>query len=146
MSMLQQIFRSKVNLKHHRRVAGTGSYTTHVDASSGQDAIELIIGARNEDGVNLECTAFLVPEPERLDVPGSVAVHISGCKIGYLSRGDGQRYRDFLASAPRGGPALCDALISGGWIRDGGEGCFVVQLDVAWPLRFDEAIPLELAA
>jgi hypothetical protein len=146
MALLRQIFRSKVNLKHHRRVAGTGHPTTHVDASSGQDALELVVGPRTESGVHLECTAFLVPEPESLEVAGAVAVHISGCKVGYLSRDDGMRYRRFLAAADRGGPALCDALVTGGWIRDGGEGCFVVRLDLAWPLRFDEAIPLERAA
>jgi hypothetical protein len=146
MALLQQIFGSRVNLKHHRRAAGTGHFTTHVDVSSGQDAIDLIVGHRNEAGIHFECTAFLVPEPESLDVPGSVAVHISGCKVGYLNREDGTRYRRFLSSVDRGGPALCDALITGGWVREDGEGYFVVQLDLAWPLRFDEAIPMELAA
>jgi hypothetical protein len=75
-----------------------------------------------------------------------LAVHISGCKVGYLNREDGTRYRRFLSSVDRGGPALCDALITGGWVREDGEGYFVVQLDLAWPLRFDEAIPMELAA
>ncbi len=146
MSILHQMFRSKVSLKHHRRMAGTGEYTTHIDASSGQDAFDLVIGARGPDGVHFECTAFLVPEPESLDIPGSVAVHISGCKVGYLSREDGLRYRRFLAGAERRGPALCDALVTGGWVREGGEGTFAVRLDLAWPLRFDEDIPLELAA
>lgn len=146
MFLLRQILGSGIQLKHHRRVAGTGSYTTNIDVSSGQQAIEHVVGDRDEDGVHVECTAFLVPEPERLDVPGCVAVHISGCKVGYLSREDGARYRRFLASADRGAPALCDALVTGGWVRDGGEGCFVVQLDLAWPLRFDEVIPMELAA
>ena len=146
MSILQQMFRPKVALKHRRRIAGTGSFTTHIDPSSGQAAIDLIVPHRDRDGVHFECTAFLVPEPERLDVPGSVAVHVSGCKVGYLSREDGARYRRFLSGAERGGPALCDALITGGWVREGGEGTFVVELDIAWPLRFDEDIPMERAA
>ncbi len=147
MGLLQHLFGTAVHLRHHRHLAGTGGFSTHVEVEFDyQDALEHIAGGRTREGAHIECTAFLVPEPERLDVPGSVAVHISGYKVGYLSREDGRQYRRFLASTDRAAPALCDALIVGGWVREDGEGAFAVQLDLAWPLRFVEELPLERAA
>jgi hypothetical protein len=31
-------------------------------------------------------------------------------------------------------------------VREEGEGYFSVRLDIAWPLRFEEELPLEIAA
>ena len=147
MGMLHQLFRRTVQLKHHRRLAGSGDFATllQIDAEH-QEALAAVVGGRTRESAHHECTAFLVPEPERLDVPGSVAVHVAGYKVGYLSAGEGERYRRFLASTGRSSPALCDAVITGGWVREEGEGYFSVRLDIAWPLHFHEDLPLEVAA
>ena len=93
-------------------------------------------------------TASTVPIPisQDLDPPGSVAVDIVGYRVCTLSGPEGERYRRFLASTGRGGMASCDALVTGGWLREEGEGYFAVHLDLAWPLRFHEDVPLERAA
>jgi hypothetical protein len=75
-----------------------------------------------------------------------VAVDIVGYRVCTLGGPEGERYRRFLASTGRGGMALCDALVTGGWLREEGEGYFAVHLDLAWPFRFHEDVPLERAA
>jgi hypothetical protein len=147
MNVLHHLFGRSVHLRHHRHLAGTGAYTTALRIEPEyQDALEALVGGRSSEGAQHECTAFLVPEPEDLDLPGSVAVHIAGYRVGTLSGPEGERYRRFLASTGRGGVALCDALVTGGWLREEGEGYFAVHLDLAWPLHFNEDVPLEVAA
>ena len=147
MGLLHQLFRRDVRLKHHRCLAGAGDYTTLLKISpEHQDALATVVGGRTQHSAHYECTVFLVPEPENLDVPGSVAVHIAGYKVGYLDQTQGEHYRRFLASSGRSGLALCNALVTGGWVREEGEGYFSVRLDIAWPLRFEEELPLEIAA
>ena len=147
MGLLHHLFGRGVHLRHHRHLAGTGGFATPVEiGSEHQQALEHIAGGRTPEGAHLECTAFLVPERESLQGPGSVAVHIAGYRVGCLRRREGERVRRFLALAGRAGPALCDGLITGGWVREEGEGYFAVRLDLAWPLRFQEEVPLESAA
>ena len=147
MNVLHHLFGRSVHLRHHRHLAGTGAYTTALQIEPEcQEALEAVVGERTKAGAHLECTAFLVPEPENLDLPGSVAVHIAGYRVGTLSGPEGERYRRFLASTGRSGMALCDALVTGGWLREEGEGYFAIHLDLAWPLHFHEDVPLEHAA
>jgi hypothetical protein len=147
MGLLQHLFSGRVQLRHHRHLAATGSFSTPVEvAPEHQEALEAVVGGRSASGALHECTAFLVPEPADLDQPGSVAVHIGGYKVGHLARAEGERYRRFLAASGRPGPALCDALVSGGWAREEGQGYFVLRLDLAWSLRFQEEVPMEIAA
>jgi hypothetical protein len=147
MGLLHHLFRRPVHLKHHRCLAGSGTFATLLRADAEhQEALAAVVGGRTHEGAHHECTAFLVPEPERLDVPGSVAVHIAGYRVGYLNDVQGERYRRFRASTGRSGLALCDALVTGGWVREEGEGYFSVQLDIVWALRFEEELPLEIAA
>ena len=144
MSLWEQLFGHRLDMRHHGHLAGAGAYATHVGIEFAfQDALEAIVGGRTEDGANFECTAFLVPERREDEELAVVAVHISGYTVGYLNHEDGERYRGFLASADLVGVASCDAIIIGGWRREDGDGYFQVCLDLAWPLRLQEELPVE---
>jgi hypothetical protein len=146
MTLWEHLFGHGVALRHHGHLAGTGAYATHAEIEFDyQAALEAIVGGGTEAGANFECTAFLVPERKDEDAADFVAIHISGYKVGYLNHENGERYREFLASADLSGFASCDGLIAGGWKREEGEGYFQVQLDLEWPLRLQEEVPLETA-
>ncbi len=144
MTLWRQLFGHGPELRHHGHLAGTGEYATDVEAESEyQDALERIVGDRGEEEARHECTAFLVPESDDPAEPNAVAIHISGYKVGALNREEGERYRAFLASAELDRVASCDAVVYGGWKRDGIEGYFAVRLDLRWPLDLQEAVPQE---
>jgi len=106
-----------------------------VGESNYQDELEKIVGARTEEGCEHYCQALLVPEPANRYDPNAVYVSIDGLKVGYLSREDAPLYRQQLAQQGVRGPALCDAMIVGGWKRRNSIGSFGVKLDLEWPIR-----------
>jgi hypothetical protein len=62
----------------------------------------------------------------------AIRVDIAGMTVGYLSREDARQYRKLLEEAGYAGiPAICPAMIVGGWNRGGDNiGHFGVRLDL----------------
>lgn len=104
-----------------------------VGESSYQRELLHICGGKTEDGHYLETRAVLRPEQSNPHDKNAVAVHISGRKIGYLSRKDAIRWNKHLAEIGRpGADATVYGMITGGWLRRNGravdEGNFGVRL------------------
>ncbi|MDK8871514.1 HIRAN domain-containing protein [Paracoccus sp. SSJ] len=104
-----------------------------VGESHYQRELSQICGGKTEDGYNLQRRAELRPEPNNPHDKNAVAVHISGKKVGYLSRKDAIRWNKHLAELGRPGATTgADAMITGGWLRRDGrdidEGDFGVRL------------------
>lgn len=125
-------------LRRERHLEGSGDFDFEVVGESNyQEALSSICGGHCEEGHNHRCSAQLVPESNNPYDKNAVAVVIRRAKVAYLSRDDAQDYRDFLASEGLAGRTLsCDAVIVGGWLRQGGrskKGSFGVKLDLDDP-------------
>lgn len=83
-----------------------------VGESYRQAVLESIVGGRDRDGAEHEASATLILENDNPHDDQAVRVEIESHHVGYLSRADARRYREF-ASAPTKVPAL----IVGGWDR-----------------------------
>jgi hypothetical protein len=115
-------------------LSGDGSFDVKVvGASRRQTELELICGGRDEHGVEHECLAELIPEPNNPHDRNAIRVEIDGHHVGYLSRENAVQLRAELRKGKVQGMRLtCDALIVGGWDRgDGDQGHFGVRLDLA---------------
>lgn len=115
------------------RLTGNGDYELDaVGESNYQKALLKIIGGKTEEGHHMEVEAILIQDDCNPYDNKAIAVSIEGEIVGYLSREHARQFRKLMAEA--GGarsPAVCDALIVGGWNRGGGdEGHFGVRLDL----------------
>lgn len=103
-----------------------GYWVDVVGESNYQRALARITGGRTPDGVNIDTTATLIPEPSNPYDPNAVRVDIAGQTVGYLDRSAAVTYRQ------RGGKrSQCRATINGGWDRgDGDAGHFGVRVQL----------------
>ena len=103
-----------------------------VGESHYQDALDSIAGGKNEEGHRLEKDALLVHDDKNPHDSKAVAVSIEGEIVGYLDRKLARQFRARMKEAGvEGYPAVCQALIIGGWDDgDGGEGQYGVRLDL----------------
>lgn len=102
-----------------------------VGESYYQDALEQICGPRTRESVEQEHTARLILEDNNPRDKNAVRVEIDGKHVGYLSREVAKTYRQQIKNG--GMPNAigeCQALIKGGWDRDGKKGNYGVWLDI----------------
>ena len=80
----------------------------------------------------MEVEAILIHDDRNPYDNKAIAVSVEGEIVGYLSREHARQFRKLMAEAGGAGrPAVCDALIVGGWNRGGGdEGHYGVRLDL----------------
>lgn len=92
---------------------------------------ETIFGKRTRDGVDVECTALLIPEPDSRHDENAVRVFINGLLVGYLERPSGKKLCDSLKRTKRWGVVVqVQANVRGGWYRgESDKGEFGVWLD-----------------
>ncbi len=102
-----------------------------VGESHYQDALESICGPRTRESVEQEHTATLILEDENQFDRNAVRVEIQGKQVGYLSREVAKLYRQQIKAGgkPRA-RGECQAVIKGGWDRDGKKGSYGVWLDI----------------
>ena len=112
---------------------GDGSYAFDIVGESHyQDALEKITGGKTEDGYEMEVKVLLVHEDGNPYDSKAVSVSIEGDIVGYLDKRIARQFRKRMAeSGIPGYPAVCNALIVGGWDRGGNnQGHFGVELDL----------------
>lgn len=121
----------KSNLNEYSyRVVGSSNY---------QQALGRIANGKNTKSVEIKTQAVLKLEPSNPYDSNAVAVYVSSSKVGYLPRDDAF---DFTAWVRRKGLHAkvnnfqVDAIILGGWKRNGSEGSFGVALNL--PDDFDD--------
>jgi len=121
--------RRGVQLTYTLRTSAAADYPIEVVGESHyQDALATIAGGRDEEGVELEMPAELVPEADNPFDDNAVAVMIRGRKVGHLARDEAKVYRKKIGRKP----LACAALITGGWDRgEGDRGHFGVRLRIA---------------
>jgi len=115
------------------RLTGNGKYELEaVGESAYQKSFLKITGGKTEDGHQMKIEAILVHNDKNPYDNKAVVVSIDGDIVGYLSKKDARKFRKLMADAGGpGSPAVCDALIVGGWDRGGGdEGYFGIRLDL----------------
>lgn len=104
-----------------------------VGESHYRAAIDRVVGGRRAEGIRMTMWATLVPESDNQYDPSAVAVHLSGAKVGHLSRSDARRYRPSLERVRAAGrSAYCRADLRGGWERsksDSGDYGVTVYID-----------------
>jgi len=123
----------KENEKELVALDGPGEYWFDIVGESNyQRALGRIAGGKKEDGCEVEVEAFLECEDTNPHDNQAVVVKIDGSVVGYLDRKNARAYREMLAGVGYAGhPAVCAAIIVGGWDRGGGdEGHFGVKLDM----------------
>lgn len=124
---------SESRLRPVGSVEGNGRFQIDVVGESNyQDALNQIVGPKDETSVELVVEAVLVPEPENPYDANAVAVFIHSFQVGYLSRRNAKIWNVELEAMGVDGCALrVSAMITGGWKRpDGHEGDFGVKLDL----------------
>ena len=122
-------FSSKKKAQQIWRIDGPGDFEIEVVGESHyQDALENITGGKTEDGHEMEKDALLIHHDENPYDNQAVVVSIEGEIVGYLNRKLARQFRVKMKEAGVAGqPAVCRALIVGGWDRgDGDEGHFGV--------------------
>ena len=133
MGLVSRLFGSKKQAQQVAILGGNGSYELQVVGESHyQKALEKITGGKTKDGHEMEVEAMLIHDDKNPYDNQAVAVKINGELVGYLSRDLARQFRkQMAASGYQNKPALCKALIVGGWNRGGGdEGHFGVRLDL----------------
>lgn len=117
------------------RLDGPGDFEIDIVGESHyQRALNRIAGGKTEDGHELECEAILIHEDSNPHDDQAIAVTIDGDVVGYLERRLARQFRKLMkqAGAP-GHPAVCMAVIVGGWDRgDGDTGHYGVRLDLPY--------------
>lgn len=110
---------------------GDGDFAFDVVGEANyQDAIDVIVGGKTEDGHEHECLALLVREPENRHDRNAIAVFIDSRKVGYVPRREAAAMSKLLDR--KGHQSFtADALIVGGWSQGRrGEGHYGVKLDL----------------
>lgn len=119
--------------RREHRIHGDGEFSFDIVGESYyQSNLLTIAGPKTEDGVEIECTARLVPEPDNPHDKNAVSVQINGLKVGHLSRVDALSWNIAAERQGMHGDVVeVDAIIVGGWKRaNGDEGHFGVKLDL----------------
>lgn len=97
-----------------------------VGEASYQDSLWRLVGGRTapDDRVRVGVVAVLVAEADNPYDPYAVSLWVGGLKVGYLSRGDAERYRPGLLALQRthGRPVALAGVIAGGGMREDGPG------------------------
>jgi len=123
-------------------LSGGAEYFNIVGEGNYQAAIDAAAGGKTPDGpVNRWVTAQLVAEPTNPYDRNAVMVALDGQRVGYIPRDQTSHFHRAIAQLGREGrPALCRAVITGGWRRSPTDhGHYGVKLDV-------EEIPTPLYA
>lgn len=113
-------------------IHGTGLFEVPVvGEQSYLENFEKIFGKRGREGVNVQCTALLIPEPDSPHDKNAVRVVISKQLVGYLKRESGKKLCDSLKRTKRWGVVVqVQANVRGGWYRsESDKGEFGVWLD-----------------
>lgn len=93
---------------------------TVVGTSHYQKDLKRLAGKHGDEGVRLETTATLVPEPDNPYDENAVKVLIENKLVGHLSADDAEEYSERLQElAARGGRVTCSATIIGGRTEKG---------------------------
>jgi len=115
-------------------IRGNGNYSVNVAGESFYpESFALLVGPRNEDGVNLEKRAQLALQDDNPHDRQAVRVTIDGHPVGHLSREHARAFRRSVRYGPLAEHETfeCAAIICGGWDRGNGDaGHFGVRLDL----------------
>lgn len=102
-----------------------------VGESNYQRALEKLAGEHGPRGASTKCTAWLVPEDDNPYDNKAVRVDIEGHTVGYLDRDEARTFRRRLgAKKLTGQPTTCDAVIRGGYERNGKKMSYGVSLEI----------------
>lgn len=113
-----------------KELPGNGRYSWEVVGESNyQDNLERVAGPKTYDGVERYCTALIRHEPDNKHDENACAVQIESMTVGYLPRANAAKLVKLVGSS--GFTFTAQAVIRGGWLREGDEGHFGVSLDVA---------------
>lgn len=113
-------------------IQGSGSFELPIVGEQSYVAnFEKIFGKRGRDGVNVQCTALLIPEPDNAYDKNAVRVVISKQVVGYLERESAKKLCDSMKRTKRWGVVVqVQASVRGGWYRgESDQGEFGVWLD-----------------
>jgi hypothetical protein len=114
-------------------IKGPGNFEFDIVGESNyQKALRAIAGPKGEQSKRYPCVAVLVLEDDNQYDKNAVRVDIDGQTVGYLDRKMAKQYRAELDRQRVGHKnLLAQALIVGGWSRDGGDtGSYGVKLDL----------------
>lgn len=105
-----------------------------VGESYTQDVLTKIAGKPSRRGHADTFDAELELEDSNPHDDQAVRILIRGCQVGYLSRADARRHRQFLSDLGRPrAKSICRAMICGGWYRSSSDrGDFGVRLDLTY--------------
>lgn len=127
------LFKSTPN-SPRRKLERIGEFGQPVTGESYyQRELDRIAGGRTRDGHEFERTAEIVLDDRNRHDSKAVRVDIDRTTVGYLSRRDARRYREWLRSQkyPEHVIIQCTALITGGWDRGRNDrGPYEVRLDI----------------
>jgi hypothetical protein len=131
MSILSRLFGKKTE-KPVVRLERHGSFAAEIVGESHyQSMLDKVTGGRTEEGHRKRVEAMLIYDDKNSYDNKAIAVAIGGDIVGHLNRKNARQYRLHLAEAGfPGSPAVCGALIVGGWKRDSDEGHYGVRLDL----------------
>ena len=115
------------------KLAGNGRYRFEIVGESHyQSHLESLCGGRKEESAEKEVEASLVLDDHNPHDNLAVRVDIGGSTVGYLSRENARKYRNYLEhKGHRNVVGTCPAIIVGGWHRSKTDiGSFGVKLDL----------------
>jgi hypothetical protein len=115
------------------RLPGPGTFDLQIVGESfHQEALEEICGGRCEDGHRMEVEAMLIHDDDNPHDNQAIAVFIESKLVGHFDRKTARNFRQqFIEAGAAGVPAVCQAIIVGGWDRgDDDQGHFGVKLDL----------------
>jgi hypothetical protein len=102
-----------------------------VGESNYQKALKKYAGDHDENGSDTECVAFIIPEDHNKYDDKAVRVDIGTDTVGYLSRDDARSFRRRLAARKMAGQITsCNALVKGGFTRNGEAMSYGIWLDI----------------
>ena len=118
-------------------LAGDGQFGFQVVGESHyQSDLAKIAGGTTDEGVHHECAAVLRLEPANKYDPNAVEVLIDGLRVGYIPAVQAPEMCALFDSVGIS-EVECEAVIQGGWDRDGGDtGEFGVRLNIVRPFAF----------
>jgi hypothetical protein len=102
-----------------------------VGESHYQKALRKHAGEHGEDGCETYCSALLVPEDHNEYDNKAVRVTVGVDTVGYLSRDDARSFRRRLSTKKMSGEITgCNAVIKGGYMRNGEKMSYGIWLDM----------------
>jgi len=121
--------------EHIAVIRGPGTYSFEVVGESNyQSAFDRIFGEKEEDGIDEEVMAELIPDDDNKYDKNAIRVAINGMTVGYLPRKLAKQFRAELGKSGLGKQHRslhARAKVKGGWDRgDGDTGMYGVWLDL----------------